>query len=129
MAKFGKRSLENLKTCDPRLQQICYQAIKEIDFAVLCGHRNEEDQNRAYFHGKSQLRFPQSKHNKFPSAAVDLAPYPIDWNNIKRFIQLKNIIFRHAQILGIDLVWGGDWETLKDYPHYELKEWQYLLAS
>lgn len=120
MPTFGKRSLKNLKTCDERLQKICFEAIKEIDFAVLCGHRGKEEQNKAFREGKSQLVYPQSKHNTLPSVAVDLAPYPIDWNNIERFRVLKNIIFRKADELGVSLIWGGDW-SFGDFPHYEIR--------
>jgi len=119
MYRFSKRSLENLATCDEQIQLILRQAIQRIDFAVICGHRNKDDQEKAFLSGNSQLHFPQSAHNDFPSMAVDIAPYPIDWENIRRFKVLKKIIFEEAEKLGIDLVWGGDW-SFRDYPHYQL---------
>ena len=27
-----------------------------------------------------------------------------------------------ADMLDTPIVWGGDWKTFKDYPHFELKE-------
>ena len=74
MPVFGKRSLQKLETCDPRLQEICKEAIKVMDFTVLCGHRAEDEQNRVYNEGKSKLQWPKSKHNSKPSIAIDLAP-------------------------------------------------------
>ena len=42
---------------------------------IVCGHRNKEDQNKAFAEGKSKLKWPKGKHNKLPSQAVDAAPY------------------------------------------------------
>ncbi len=55
-----------------------------------------------------------------PSLAVDLAPYPIDWNDLKRFHELAGRILEVAALLDIPLTWGGHWHSFKDYPHYEL---------
>jgi len=130
MAKFGKRSMMQLSTIDPRLQVILGNAIRRMDFSVLCGHRGEKEQNDAYNRGVSKLRFPRSKHNRSPSAAVDVAPYPIDWSDLDRFRKLKAIIFDEAAKIGVDLIWGADWDgdgdemdhSLRDYPHFEIQE-------
>ena len=53
--------------------------------------------------------------------AVDIAPYPIDWNDTKRFDKLAEHIKKKAKQLNIPITWGGDWKTLVDMPHYELK--------
>lgn len=52
--------------------------------------------------------------------AVDIAPYPIDWKDLKRFKMLSEHIKKVARILNIQVAWGGDWKTFKDYPHWEL---------
>lgn len=75
MYKFSKTSLSRLDTCHADLQTILKRAIKVKDFSVICGHRSEEDQNEAFDKGFSKLKFPQSKHNKTPSLAVDIYPY------------------------------------------------------
>jgi hypothetical protein len=95
-------------------------AIKRYDFTVLCGHRGEEEQTRAYEAGNSKLRYPMSKHNSEPSMAVDIAPYPIDWDDIGRFQELAAIVLEEAALAKIPLRWGGNWKNFKDYPHYEL---------
>jgi hypothetical protein len=78
--------------------------------------------------GKSKLRAGQSKHNSDPSRAVDVAPYPIDWNNMHRFYLLAGFMFQAASQLDIKLRWGMDWDmdwihtdqTFFDAPHFEL---------
>lgn len=120
MAKFSKESLEELTTCDKRLIQICEIAIKKFDFKVICGRRGLKTQNKAYYAGKSKLKYPKSKHNTNPSLAVDIAPWPINWNDIDRFIKLGYYVKGIADALGIKISWGGDWKTFKDYPHFEI---------
>lgn len=121
MPNFSKTSLDRLRTCHPDLQRLMYAVIEDYDFSVLCGHRTEKEQNKAYKEGKSKLRYPASHHNKLPSLAVDIAPYPIDWDNIERFKALAAIVKDKAEELDIEIEWGGDWRTFKDYPHWQLK--------
>lgn len=97
------------------------RAIIEYDFSVLCGYRNEHDQNEAYDNGFSKLKFPQSMHNRYPSLAVDIAPYPINWKNSVAFCELANIIKRISEQTMIPIQWGGDWVKFIDMPHWELK--------
>lgn len=99
-----------------------------MDFTILTGHRNKVDQDEAFATGRSQLRFPQSKHNKAPSWAVDIAPWPIDWNDRERFILLAGLVLGIGRMMGVNLRWGGDWnmnwsikdESFFDLPHFEL---------
>lgn len=129
MPQFGKKSKERLATCDPCLQEICNEAIKVFDFTVLEGHRDEEMQNKLYSEGKSKLRYPDSKHNTSPSKAIDIIPYPIDWQDTERFARLAGLIFGIAHSKGINLRWGGTWKGLDggladfaDMPHFEIAE-------
>lgn len=119
--KFGKRSLERLSECHPDLQQICHELIKELNVTVLCGFRGEQEQNAAFVAGRSKLRWPRSKHNRTPSEAVDLAPYPIDWNDISRFRDMCARVERIAEELKIKIRLGRDF-SFKDYPHIELHD-------
>ena len=121
MPKFSRSSIDKLNTCCEELQDICHKAIKEYDFAVLFGHRGEQEQNDCFKRGTTKLRYPNSKHNSVPSDAVDIAPYPISWSNKKRFVDLSVIIKRIAKEKGINIVWGGDWGKFCDMPHYEVK--------
>jgi len=128
MPSFGERSKANLETCDPALRSVLEDLIKYIDFAVICGYRTQEEQDVAYDEGKSELKYPQSKHNSYPSRAVDIAPYPIDWFNAARFAHLAGLAIGLAKERGINLRWGGDWNQngeltdnkFNDLPHLEL---------
>ncbi len=120
---LGKRSQEKLKSVHHQLKLLFEEAIKDspIDFSVIEGHRGKEMQNHYYESGKSQVKFPNGNHNKYPSLAVDAIPYPVNWDNIEEFVLLGNHIIKTAFRLGISISWGGKWKNFKDYPHYELK--------
>lgn len=122
MFKFSERSQNNLNACHPNLIELMEVALKSspIDFSIICGHRDEEEQNKAYRDNKSDLKYPESKHNEIPSLAVDIAPYPINWKDINKFIELSEHIKKVAHDLDIPIWFGGDWKSRKDYPHYEL---------
>lgn len=143
MPKFGPKSLENLASADPALQAIFESVISAVDCSILCGHRGEAEQNAAFNSGKSKLRFPQSKHNAFPSRAVDAMPYPIRWPDIShiptafhedirlyaRTAHFAGFVRGVAHQQGTLLRWGGDWNgnfVLEsgddwDMPHFELR--------
>jgi peptidoglycan L-alanyl-D-glutamate endopeptidase CwlK len=126
MPNFGKRSLECLSQCHPDLQRIAILAIERYDFSVIQGYRNEADQNKAFREGKSKAKFGSSPHNFIPALAFDAVPYPIDWNDIKRFERMGEIIMGCAQQLNIRLTWGKSFKGLVDYPHFELANWREL---
>lgn len=115
-----KISKERLRTCHPDLQKLILEVEKVADLYVLCGHRNKQDQMAAYEGGRSKLKWPQSKHNAIPSEAIDIAPKPLDWDATESFQILGEIVKKKADELDIAIRWGGDWETFKDYPHFEL---------
>lgn len=130
MAKFSKRSLDKRATLHPKLQEIVDEAIKHFDFTITDGHRGEKEQNEAYAKGLSKLKFPNSKHNSKPSRAMDLAPYPIDYKDVERFVYLAGWIMAIAALKGIKLRSGLDWnrntitrdEKFRDAPHFELDD-------
>jgi hypothetical protein len=129
MPKFGKTSKKRLATCDQRLQDVFNEVVKTYDCSILCGTRSKEDQDKAYYDGRSKLKYPQSKHNTNPSIAVDVAPYPINWNDLGGFYMFAGYVIRVAEEMGITLRYGGDWDgdkktvdqTFNDLPHFELK--------
>jgi hypothetical protein len=97
------------------------EALKQLDMAVICGHRGEAEQEKAYKEGKSKVQWPRSMHNHLPSLAVDLVPYPLKWNDEKSFQTMGAVVKEAAARLKIPIQWGGDWTTFKDMPHFELK--------
>ena len=128
MPKFGARSLQNLESCHSDLKLLFKVVVKEFDCSVLCGHRSESDQNEVFRTNNSTKKWPDSKHNKMPSNAVDVVPYPIDWNNLNRFYMFIGYVIAKAETLGIKIKSGGDWDQdtmtddqgLLDLPHFEL---------
>lgn len=115
MYKFSERSLKNISQCHPDLQKIAHELIKEMDVMVICGHRGEKEQNEAFARGNSKLKYPKSKHNKMPSLAIDIIPYPVDWEARARFVDMRNRIRKIAERLGIGVRFIS-W----DLPHTEL---------
>ncbi len=129
--KFSQASQGRLDTCDKRLQDL-FEAVIAAghDCTIIEGHRTKERQDEAFRTGKSKLQWPNSKHNKIPSMAVDVMPYPIDWSDRKRLEAFAAIVFATAAKLGIAVRWGGDWnmngksndERFFDGPHWEIIE-------
>jgi len=130
MPSFGASSRGKLNTCHDSIVAVCELVIETYDFTVLEGHRSDTRQNELFRQGKSKLKGGQSKHNNNPSLAVDLAPYPIDWENVKRFYLLSGMMFQAAADLSIRIRWGGDWDgdwvhtdqSFHDLPHFELRD-------
>jgi peptidoglycan L-alanyl-D-glutamate endopeptidase CwlK len=130
MYKFSKRSKEALMTADDRLIRLFLEVIKVIDCTIIFGHRTEEQQEDMVRRGYSRLHFPKSKHNRYPSLAADVVPYPIDWHDRERFVYFAGIVKGIAIMHKIDIRWGGDWDgdndlkdqTWMDLPHFELEE-------
>lgn len=128
MPSFNKRSLEKLRSAHPDLQRLFLAVIAETDCTILCGHRGKEEQQGAYQDGLSKLQWPDSKHNKLPSLAVDASPYPIDWKNTERFLVFGRQVLAKANELGLKIRWGADWDMdgdttdqrFMDLVHFEL---------
>jgi len=123
MPSFGRRSLEKLATVDPKLRLVLSEAIKHFDFSCIDGHRDEATQTEYYNKGTSQVQWPNSKHNTYPSRAVDIVPYPGGFDNEdSMFYLMATHIFRAAAGIGVRLDWGGHWRNFKDLAHFELAE-------
>lgn len=125
MPYFSARSKRRLQTCHPDLQVVCKEAIRHFDFTIVWGHRNEQQQEKAHADNASPHKFPHSKHNREPSLAVDIAPWPLDWKNHKRFHVLAGVMLAVASGMGVGLRWGGNWDMDNTYVgndlgHFEL---------
>lgn len=128
MPSFGARSERNLSSADPKLKELFNEVIKRWDCQVICGKRGRAAQDRYFYSGRSKTRYPNSKHNSSPSQAVDVVPYPIDWDDLGRFYMFAGYVIRVAQELGIEVRYGGDWDgdkrtadqSFNDLAHWEL---------
>lgn len=120
MPAFSAISKERLATCDPRLQELFNDVVEFADCSILVGHRGKEAQDMACAAGNSRTPWPTSNHNCSPSRAVDVAPWPIQWEDIEGFRVFAAYVKSRAAALGIGIRWGGDFTTIKDYDHFEL---------
>jgi peptidoglycan L-alanyl-D-glutamate endopeptidase CwlK len=134
MPSYSQSSKDKLSTCHQDLQVLFNEVIKYFDCTILDGHRGRERQNKAYTEGFSKVQWPDSKHNKVPSMAVDAVPYPIDWDDVNR------MRFFAGWVLGIasqlkeqgkiesDIISGFDWDgdtelkdtRFQDAPHFQI---------
>ena len=137
MNTFSEISKQRLQTCHRDLRTLFAHVIQDYDCTIVCGHRDQADQDKAFKEGKSKLKYPNSKHNHTPSLAVDAAPFEpgngIDWTPRQMAFfagYVKGIadrlykigVISHRIRLGID--WNGnndiDDETFIDAPHFEI---------
>ncbi len=130
MPNFSDKSLAKLATSDPRLQRVFQEVVRNFDCTILEGHRNRERQNQMVEEGKSQVRWPDGKHNTVPSMAVDVCPYPIVWDDRERQTLFAGYVLATANAMGVNLRWGGDWDrdtevrdnSFDDLVHFEVVE-------
>ena len=132
MPRFGKRSKERLKGVDDRLVNVLNEVVKYFDITVIEGLRSQERQNELVEQGKSKTKFGKHVQGK----AVDIAPYPIDWNARDDFHYLGGFVLGVAAKMGVNVRWGGDWSdsslsqnqrttkdnSFDDLVHFEIKE-------
>lgn len=121
--KMDGRSIEKLRTVHPSLQHVIQEAADDhlglgVKFIVTEGIRTKERQKQLVKAGAS--RTMQSKH--LEGRAVDLAvvvgdEVRWDW---PLYRELARLVKDAAERLEIPIVWGGDWVTFKDGPHFEL---------
>jgi peptidoglycan LD-endopeptidase CwlK len=130
--KFSKTSLDRLATCHPDLQRLFNEVIKHYDCTILCGYRGQVEQDDAFLHGRSKLKYPHSKHNQTPSLGADVMPYPVDWSsskkNLCKLYHFVGYVLATADMLGIKIRCGADFNQNKvffddnfvDIVHFEL---------
>ena len=101
---------------------------------MIYGVRSIAEQLKLFNEGLSKTM--SSKHIKQDDGfahAVDIAPYPIDWDDTKRFYWLagmmKALAPRHLPS-NYELRWGGNWDmdedlndqSFMDLVHFEIVE-------
>ena len=132
MPRFSRKSRSKLEGVDARLVLLVEEVVKYFDITVIEGKRSQERQNQLVKEGKSKTKF--GKHVQ--GMAVDIAPYPIDWNARDDFHYLGGFVLGIACKMGINVRWGGDWSSsslaieqrttidnnFDDLVHFEIKE-------
>lgn len=127
MPRYSARSRGHLETCHKDLRRLFDRVIEIWDCTILEGHRSTERQAQLVREGKSKVTI--SKHNYRPSLAVDVAPYPIDWENTERFVEFGLFVLKLAKEMEIAIRWGGDWDgdgdltdqSFNDLVHFEIR--------
>lgn len=145
---LSEASIEKMKGVHPKLIELMKKAIGDspYDFKIIQGLRTAEYQNSLYQQGRTKpgkivtkLDGYNRKSNHQAKSdgyghAVDIAvcgqydqnggyvKYTTDaemFDN-KKLVEISKHIKAVAKDIGLEIVWGGDWKTLYDTPHYEL---------
>lgn len=117
MPKFSTISKRRLAEAHPVLQEIFNEIIGYYDITILCGIRTLDEQRILVANGRSKTL--NSRHiprlGETYSRAVDVAPYPVNWNDSRRFYYLAGMVRAIAHRRGIRIRWGGDWDGDDDF--------------
>ena len=117
------RSERNLQGVHPDLVKVIRRARTQASFIVTEGVRTVERQRQLVAAGAS--RTMSSRH--LTGHAVDVAALVgtevrWDWPLYKR---IADVVKQEALKEGVSIVWGGDWRTFRDGPHFELDRREY----
>ncbi len=127
MIWLSPRSETALKGVHPDLVRVVRSAYSqmtgELSFIVTEGLRTKARQELLYQQGATQTM--NSRH--LTGHAVDLAAtingkVRWDWPLYNR---LADYMKEAAVYEKVPIVWGGDWKTFKDGPHFELNRKKY----
>lgn len=117
MRRWSAKSKRIRNTLDPRLQIVVDELLVWVDISLISGYRDREEQNTLFENRKTQVRYPDSKHNRRPSLAVDLQPwpYPTNENDLRAALgYIAGLAMVIAKNHGWQLRWGGDWNRNGD---------------
>lgn len=123
--KFSRRSIRSLAKVHPDLMWVLYKALEatEIDFTIIHGIRTAREEQELVFKGASTTMHSRHLPNKNGFAcAVDIACWQagdITWAP-SVYIQQATYFKEVAAAQNVPLEWGGDWNTFKDYGHFQL---------
>jgi peptidoglycan L-alanyl-D-glutamate endopeptidase CwlK len=129
---MNEHSLERLKKVDYSLVSVIVEAEKTspIRFEITQGYRTIEEQQELYKKGRVYPGLKvtdcdgvkkRSKHNFFPSRAVDVVCYidnKVTWNR-SVYKKLSEHILSVALKMNIPVKWGGSFKNF-DGPHYQI---------
>lgn len=119
--KFSQRSEKNLLGVRPELIAVTRRALQlsEVDFGITEGLRTLTRQKQLYAEGKSQTM--NSRH--LTGNAVDVVAYiggHVSWD-FPLYRKISDAFKQAGFELNTPIEWGGDWKTLVDGPHFQLK--------
>lgn len=123
MGALTPRDLDRMAGVHPDLVRVIARAREEAEFIVTEGVRSRKRQGELMAAGAT--RTMNSRH--LTGHAVDVAvtingEVRWDW---PLYTRLSTAVKRAAMLEGVAIVWGGDWPTFRDGPHYELERGAY----
>ncbi len=118
--RLSERSLKRLEGVHPRLTALVKEAaaLTPVDFMVTEGLRSPGRQALLVKAGASRTK--NSRH--LTGHAVDVAAMvggKVRWD-WPLYSRIAAAFKAAAARQGTPVVWGGDWTTLRDGPHFEL---------
>ncbi|WP_231102321.1 M15 family metallopeptidase [Streptobacillus moniliformis] len=139
--KFSNASYNKMENIHPKLVRLMEKVIANspYDFKITQGVRTAEYQNKLYQQGRTikgnivtNCDGYIKKSNHQPKAdgygyAIDICLYIPNEKDIKKLYDVSkltaiaNVFKKFAIDRGLNISWGGDWKSFKDYPHFELK--------
>lgn len=117
---LSPRSLGRLAGVHPDLIRVVQRAIEltAVDFGITEGVRDLLTQRRYVAEGKS--RTMNSRH--LTGHAVDVVAMvggQVSWT-FSHYVAIADAFKQASRELDIPIAWGGDWESFRDGPHFEL---------
>lgn len=132
MYKLGARSRSHLSEGKPSIIRVVQRAIQitTVDFSVVDCRRTISEQEANILTGVSwtldSRHLPDTSDNL--AFAVDIYPWHEGKTNhsVTLYRKIAAAMFRAGIEEGIDIEWGGFWET-PDNPHWQLSRRKYPL--
>jgi peptidoglycan L-alanyl-D-glutamate endopeptidase CwlK len=123
--QFSVKSQDKLSGVHPDLQRVFKEAItaSPYDFSITEGLRSLDRQKELLEAKKSTTM--NSRH--LTGKAVDIAVFidgKVTWE-LKYYRVVADHIKAVAVLSDVPLVWGGDWKSFIDGPHFELNRSTY----
>ena len=148
MANHGSRSKSFLSTCTQAIQLVFTQVVRGFDHSILDGSRTPKQQKWKVESGASKTldskHIPRKPDGSYrpggKSKAVDAAPYPIVWPDVKafnaildqlsederaelkeyiktvgRFYAFNGYVIGTGDAMGVSLRGGHDWDGDWDF--------------
>jgi hypothetical protein len=125
-SNMSNKNEDKIATLHPKIREKAKQLIDKaknegIDLLITSGYRTYAEQDELYKQGRTKkgaivtnAKGGQSNHNF--GLAFDVVPVvngKLDWKSKE-----WNKIGKIGKSLGFK--WGGNWTSIKDYPHFEM---------
>jgi len=130
MYYWGKRSQKRMKGVNEHLILCATISLtrSKYDMTIpwMGGIRTAVQQRSIYLSGNSQLDGFKRKSYHQSGNALDIIPVNGKYQNTKAMVEFSNImkevweeLKKEKKVKG-RLLWGGDWKSFIDMPHYQI---------